>query len=319
MRMFYSIFHQTRFQYSAPISETMMELRMQPRSEQHQRCHTFTLAIQPRARVLHYRDHVGNHVHHFDIPRAHDQLVITAESLVEIATPPELPTQLAVEDWATLQAIAETGEHWEWLEPSQFARPSPPLYDLARELHATPAERERTDPLTMLCELNSAVYDTFSYVPQSTSVDSPIEEALESRQGVCQDYAHVLIALVRELGVPCRYVSGYLFHRTDSSDRSAQDATHAWVEAFLPSLGWIGFDPTNNLVVSDRHIRTAVGRDYADVPPTRGVFKGTASSELEVAVRVVPAEPPIVVAPLPASGWSAAEAGPQTQQMQTQQ
>ena len=101
-----------------------------------------------------------------------------------------------------------------------------------------------------------------------------------------------MIALARHLRVPCRYVSGYLFHRVEYNDRSAQDATHAWVEALLPELGWVGFDPTNNLLAGQRHIRVAVGRDYADVPPTRGVFKGAAESELSVAVQVKPAEEP---------------------------
>jgi transglutaminase-like putative cysteine protease len=103
---------------------------------------------------------------------------------------------------------------------------------------------------------------------------------------VCQDYTHIMIALVRELGIPCRYVSGYLYHRRDDTSSSAPDATHAWVEALLPGLGWVGFDPTNNTPVAERHIRVAVGRDYADVPPTRGVFKGQADTELGVAVQV---------------------------------
>lgn len=102
-----------------------------------------------------------------------------------------------------------------------------------------------------------------------------------------------MIALVRSLGIPCRYVSGYLFHRVEDHDRSEQDATHAWVEALVPGFGWVGFDPTNNLIAGERHIRTAIGRDYADVPPTRGVFKGRAESMLEVGVKVVPTERPI--------------------------
>jgi transglutaminase-like putative cysteine protease len=132
------------------------------------------------------------------------------------------------------------------------------------------------------------MYERFEYRPQSTSVDSPIDDALRSRQGVCQDFAHVMIGLVRRLGVPCRYVSGYLFRDAASTDRSPDGATHAWVEALLPELGWIGFDPTNDLLAGERHVRVAVGRDYSDVPPTRGVYKGVTAvkSELAVAVRV---------------------------------
>jgi transglutaminase-like putative cysteine protease len=139
--------------------------------------------------------------------------------------------------------------------------------------------------------LNAAIYDLFEYVPHSTRVDSPIEQALSARQGVCQDFAHIMIALVRRLHVPCRYVSGYMFHRDEpEKDRSLEGASHAWVEALVPGLGWVAFDPTNNLVGGDRHIRVAIGRDYADVPPTRGVYKGEAQSELSVAVTVSPAD-----------------------------
>jgi transglutaminase-like putative cysteine protease len=123
-------------------------------------------------------------------------------------------------------------------------------------------------------------------------VDSPIDDALESRQGVCQDFAHIMIGLARRIGIPCRYVSGYLFHKAGDKTRSAEGATHAWVEALLPGLGWVGLDPTNNVIASDRHVRTAVGRDYADVPPTRGTFKGSADSQLLVAVRVAPSDAP---------------------------
>ena len=127
-------------------------------------------------------------------------------------------------------------------------------------------------------------------MPNSTKVDSPIEEALRTRQGVCQDFAHIMIALVRRQHIPCRYVSGYMFHRDEEEkDRSLEGASHAWVEALVAGLGWVAFDPTNNLVGGDRHIRVAIGRDYADVPPTRGVYKGEAQSDLSVVVIVSPA------------------------------
>ena len=130
------------------------------------------------------------------------------------------------------------------------------------------------DPLATVRRTMSEIYARFEYSPSATRVDSPIDEALEARRGVCQDFAHIMIALVRRLGVPCRYVSGYLFQHADRKVRSTDGATHAWVEALLPGLGWVGFDPTNNMIAGDRHIRVAIGRDYADVPPTRGVFKG---------------------------------------------
>jgi Transglutaminase-like enzymes, putative cysteine proteases len=171
-------------------------------------------------------------------------------------------------------------------------------------------------------ELNAGLYHWFEYVPNSTKVDSPIDDALQSRKGVCQDFAHVMIALVRGLGIPCRYVSGYLHHGAADQDRSAEGATHAWVEALLPGLGWVGLDPTNKLMASDRHIRTAIGRDYADVPPTRGVFKGSAASKLTVGVTVSPADtlPPLEVELGGSEDWSTfLEPEPDIQQQQQQQ
>jgi transglutaminase-like putative cysteine protease len=286
--MHLSINHVTKFRYSAPITESIMELRMQPLSEDPQRCLTFDLSLKPPARAASYRDHFGNAVHHFDIPGRHTQLVINATSLVESLPRPEPPEALGPEAWDELDALVGGGDYWDMLMPSHFAQPTDTLLGFARELDLS----RRGDPLTVLRELNSAIYNAFDYVPQSTTAESPIDEALGTRKGVCQDYSNIMIALVRSLRVPCRYVSGYLFHRVEYNDRSAQDATHAWVEALLPELGWVGFDPTNNLLAGQRHIRVAVGRDYADVPPTRGVFKGAAESELSVAVQVKPAEEP---------------------------
>jgi transglutaminase-like putative cysteine protease len=286
--MHLSINHVTKFRYSAPITESIMELRMEPLSEGPQRCLKFDLGLKPPARATSYRDHFGNAVHHFDIPGRHTQLVINARSLVETLPRPEPPAALGPEAWGELDALVDGGDYWDVLMPSHFAQPTDALLDFARELDL----RRRDDPLTVLRDLNSAIYNAFDYVPQSTTVDSPIDEALGARKGVCQDYSNIMIALARSLRVPCRYVSGYLFHRVEYNDRSAQDATHAWVEALLPRLGWVGFDPTNNLLAGQRHIRVAVGRDYFDVPPTRGVFKGAAESELSVAVQVKTAEEP---------------------------
>lgn len=286
--MYYSIRHVTKFRYSDPITESVMEVRMQPRSEGAQRCLSFELRTTPRAAVTAFTDHLGNRVHYFDLPDAHTHLTIRAESLVEILPPPALPETLDGDAWTELDAMTATDEYWDLLVPSHFARPTDLLRELGRQLRVA----RRTDPLSTLRDLNTAVHDWFEYDTGSTDVDSPIDEALASRRGVCQDLAHIMIALVRQLDIPCRYVSGYLHHRTGDHDRSLPDASHAWIEALLPGLGWVGFDPTNNLLARERHIRVAVGRDYADVPPTRGVFKGGAETELAVSVRVVPSEAP---------------------------
>jgi transglutaminase-like putative cysteine protease len=285
--MYYSIRHLTKFLYSNPVSESMMETRMHPRSDQNQRCLTFHLSVSPRCRVFSYRDHLANQVHHFDIPGQHGQLVIVAESLVEVAPAPQIPAFLAPDAWAELDSMIEKGDYWEMLFPSEFAAPTPALDALANDLDV----QRRDDPLMVLHQLNEQIYKYFDYKPKSTKVDSPIDLALSTHTGVCQDFAHIMITLVRtKLRIPCRYVSGYLFHGQSDHDRSVHSATHAWIEALVPQLGWVGFDPTNWLVAGDRHIRTAIGRDYADVPPTHGIFRGRANSELTVAVRVTPSE-----------------------------
>ncbi|HWW22962.1 MAG TPA: transglutaminase family protein [Edaphobacter sp.] len=283
--MYYSIRHLTKFLYSNPVSESMMETRMHPRSDQNQRCLTFHLSVSPRCRVFSYRDHLANNVHHFDIPGMHGQLVIVAESVVEVQPAVQVPAFLAPDAWADVDSMVNQGDYWEMLLPSEFTEPTPALDDLAAQLDV----RRRDDPLMVLHNLNRQIYEYFDYKPKSTKVDSPIDLALGTKTGVCQDFAHIMIALVRsKLRIPCRYVSGYLFHGESDMDRSISSATHAWVEVLIPPLGWVGFDPTNWLVAGDRHIRTAIGRDYADVPPTHGIFRGRAGSELTVAVRVTP-------------------------------
>lgn len=286
--MFYAIRHFTRYIYSRPAWESTMEVRMHPRTENAQRCFTFQLAVKPRARIFSYTDHLGNLVHYFDLPSPHRQLTIVADALVALDPPEVLPEKLGMAAWDDLEQLIASEDYWDMLMPSHFVRTSPELEELGRDLNVD--QRGNRDPLELLRELNSRIYQTFAYVKRSTAVNSPIELALRLKQGVCQDFAHIMIALVRNLQIPCRYVSGYLYHDTEHQDRSADGATHAWVEALLPTLGWVGFDPTNDLLVGERHIRTAVGRDYADVSPTSGMMKGAAETELQVRVRVTPSK-----------------------------
>jgi transglutaminase-like putative cysteine protease len=289
--MRYSIRHVTRFNYESPITESVMEARMQPQTDNLQRCLQFVLLTTPSARVMTYRDHAGNVVHHFNIPGRHSRLTVTAEALVECIAMRPLPHRLGPAAWSRVDAMATSGQCWEYLAPSTFVRQTAALDALKSELRL----ERGNDPLVALRRLMGEVYARFEYSPRSTRVDSPIDEALEARKGVCQDFAHIFLSLVRPLGIPARYVSGYLFHTAGSEDRSSDGATHAWVEVLLPDLGWVGLDPTNNLIADDRHVRVAIGRDYADVPPTRGVFKGvsTVRSELNVSVAVGTASLPL--------------------------
>jgi transglutaminase-like putative cysteine protease len=277
----YTVRHVTKFRYKPAVRESLTEVRMQPRSEGNQRCLSFDLSVKPNAAVMQYRDFLGNVVHHFDIAGSHTELNLKAQSVVEVLPVPE-PDFAHAASWEDLDAMVASGDYYEMLLPSAFARPTPLLDALAQELEL---QRQGT-PLRVLFDISEGIHEKFAYVPNSTNVDSPIDHALSERNGVCQDFAHIMIALVRQLHVPCRYVSGYLFHAKDDQSFSSEGASHAWVEALVPGLGWLGFDPTNNVLCGERHIRVAVGRDYAEVPPTRGVFKGGAESELSVAVSV---------------------------------
>ena len=316
--MTYLIRHSTSFSYQPAVGESVMEVRLQPRSDTRQRCLTSSLEVKPRANVTVYRDFYGNAVHHFDIPGKHNSIEVVSEATVDML--PRLDIEnMEQSSWSELDELVSHGDYWEMLLPSQYAKPSEMLLRLHHELDL----RRRGDPLSLLKEINNAIYENFDYAPNTTRVDSPIDETLQTHQGVCQDFAHIMIALVRQLKIPCRYVSGYLYHQNESHDRSPAGASHAWVEAYLGEAGWVEFDPTNNLMGCERHIRVAVGRDYADVPPTRGVHRGEAESELRVLVTVSMVDAPkpedlgpamVFRAPRPASAVNADLAQMQSQQ-----
>src|SRR5258705_10628098 len=299
--MRYTVRHVTRFTYETAITESVMDARMQPRGDAHQRCLHFALSTVLASRVLGYEDSEGNVVHHFNIPGRHGRLALTAQAVVECVAPPEIAAALSPDAWKELDDVARTGEWWDLLAPSRFAETTHALFELARTIGLA----RGSDPLSTLRGLMMEMYTRFEYSPQATRVDSRIDEALQARRGVCQDFSHIFIALARYLGIPTRYVSGYLFRDEAGADRSTDGATHAWAEAPLPGLGWIGFDPTNNVIAGERHIRAAVGRDYADVPPPRGIYKGITAirSDLAVAVCIGPVAPPHAADSVPFRPW----------------
>lgn len=327
MATHYAIRHVTRFVYAAPVTESVMELRMRPATEGGQRCLQFEVDLQPRARVFAYRDFLGNWVHHFDLPRKHSRLAVTARAQVQLDPPPVYPGTLPIETWREVDAWAERGEHWDFRRPSRFAEWSDALVAFAGELG--PVTGRTLDPLGTVRAVMRAIHGGFAYAPKTTRVDSPIDEALAARRGVCQDFTHIMLALLRRLGLPCRYVSGYIAPKAlGDDDGPTSVATHAWVEVLLPGLGWVGVDPTNDIEAGLRHVRVAIGRDYADVPPTRGVYKGGAASSLEVAVEVSPGDAlPTLDPAVGAASWTqeaeatavAADHAAHEQQQQQQQ
>lgn len=286
--MYYSIRHITRYRYDAPVRESVMQLYVQPKSDGPQRLQSFQIATSPRAALHAYTDHFGNAVYHFDVPGVHGELTVEADAEVETQPLPPPPEWVDESAWSVLGSKQTMGENFDMLEQRGVAAATPALTAFLDERKIA----KTGDPMSSLRRLNRAIFEAFAYSPEATEVDSPIDVALEKRKGVCQDFTHIMIATARSWGIPARYISGYLYTKRDAGDRSAADATHAWVEALVPGAGWVGFDPTNNVLVGERHIRVAVGRDYNDVPPVRGVFKGPANSELAVAVSVTPAQAP---------------------------
>jgi transglutaminase-like putative cysteine protease len=284
--MRYSIRHVTTFEYDAPIAESVMELRMRPATTGAQRCLQFDVTVEPEARVFAFQDSRGNWVHHFNVPQRHERLTIAAQAQVDLESPAPLPGALPHDAWTEVDRQGADGEDWDFRHESAFTPWSDALIGFADSLAS--ARRRDVDPLTTVRQVMAAIHREFEYVPKSTRVDSPVDEALAARRGVCQDFSHIMLATLRRLGLPCRYVSGYLAPRDvdRTGSRSAPIATHAWVEVKLPGIGWIGLDPTNNDEAGTRHISVGIGRDYADVPPTRGVFKGRSSSTLSVSVGI---------------------------------
>ena len=282
--MLLEVRHVTQYHYAEPVRESVMEVWMQPQKGIRQRLVSFDLELDPAAQLFSYADPFGNAVYHFDVPQPHDRLNIVARSAVETQAPPPLPEALDQGEWDRLRSDFVRGENFDFLTHHGFAIETPALraYVAQHDLD----ELRRRDPLTAVRRLSETIYASFAYEAGVTHADSPIDQALSAGRGVCQDFSHIMIAICRSWGIPARYVSGYLFTDRQAGDRSDPDATHAWVEVFLPSTRWIGLDPTNNVEAGERHIAAAVGRDYNDVPPSRGVYKGEAESQLAVGVSV---------------------------------
>lgn len=319
---YFRVAHITRYRYDAPVRETQMQVLKAPRDDGNQRLQDFQLVTRPRATVLTFNDALGNAVHHFGVPSQHRELVIQAQAFVEVSPPPPPGESGPACDWDVLSGHGFRREHFDMLQPHGFCQPTALLKSFLEGRGLAPA----ADPLSTVTALARSIASAFAYAPQSTQVDSPIDHALATGKGVCQDFAHIMIATCRLWGIPARYVSGYLYTRRERGDRSEPDASHAWLEVFVPAAGWIGFDPTNDTLAGERHIRVAIGRDYNDVPPTRGVFKGPANSELAVAVAVTPSDVPLranerpkIVLPMTQDEFRPAGLSAYEQQQQQQQ
>jgi transglutaminase-like putative cysteine protease len=274
--MLLKITHTTDLSYSDVISESVMELRMVPRQEQDQHRLSFHLAIGPSTQALSYFDWLGNTVHAFTINAFHQQIRIVATSLVETERPPVDVASLP-DRWPAARAEGDYAMH-DFLTFGGPVVDSPALRDIVHSLQPHDGE-----PLGQLARrMVNAIGQQFTYQPGVTTAASPITEMLEHRKGVCQDFTHLMIGMARALKIPARYVSGYLHPESDKFRGYTQ--THAWVELYFPTAGWIGFDPANRVLAGEHFVKTAIGRDFRDVPPNRGVYRGQAAETMKVEV-----------------------------------
>ena len=277
----YEIEHISRYCYTAPVQQCVMLLCLEPRKGRGQRLLDFEIETQPSASLTRTTDCFGNARHLLDLHRAHQTLEIATRSTVEATPAPPLPRRLPTGAWEALGTREGSFADWDFTHPSALVRPSPALAAFVERHRIAPLD----DPLESLLQLSHALHHCLHYIPGSTSAESPVEHILETGRGVCQDYTHLMLAIARSWGIPARYVSGYL-HSTQSGEQALNNATHAWVECRLPELGWVGFDPTNQHLAGTGNVCIAIGRDYRDVSPTRGVRQGGGATHLEIEVRM---------------------------------
>lgn len=284
--MKYQISHETTYDYSEPVSLCQNLAHLTPRPVAHQRCQEGALTISPQpALVDRFTDYFGNPVEFFAIQEPHRQLVVKSAQEVEILPPPSSP----LEESPTWEEVRE-------LLPAEFeAVPftfDSPYIQASAELagYAAPSFPPGRPLLEAARDLTHRIRSDFRYDPKTTTLATPLPRVLSQRSGVCQDFAHLMIGALRSLGLAARYVSGYL--STDPPPGKPRligaDASHAWLAVFCPGIGWTDFDPTNDVIPSDRHITLAWGRDYGDVSPIQGVILGGGENEVRVAVTVVP-------------------------------
>jgi transglutaminase-like putative cysteine protease len=275
--------HITRYRYLKPVSHSHNEVRLMPTTDANQTCLVFNVTTDPEATVFHF-DLPWGRVHHFDLIQPHVKLDITCEAVIETHRANPFEEMQLIEDDRSFYLLPDINEYYvDFLTPTLRV----PILE-STDIFAKQAYQQADSPATasFLIALTALLHSEFAYVPGSTTVDTPVPDVIRNRMGVCQDFAHLMLSICRRQQVPSRYVSGYLYTGIGKDSLVSGDASHAWVECLLPGGQWLGFDPTNNLVVNDKYVKVQHGRDYGDVPPLRGVYRGPAAQELDVHVRV---------------------------------
>lgn len=285
--MHFAIRYLTEYRYDSAVTDNLNSLRVRPATTSTQRCDEFHTRIEPEARVSRHLDYFGTEVIEFGIPASHEQLTIDVRARVVTSEPPEPPEG----DWESLRSSAYLDAAGEFALPWQ----DQPAIEGLEQLEAA---LDCATPLAALCTLCELVPERFEYRPGATYVGSSVRDLLAAGAGVCQDFVHLSLVLLRRSGIAARYVSGYLWAAPeDDGTDSLEVDTHAWLEALLPSTGgkgepvWVPADPTNRRLAGETHVKIGHGRFYADVPPVKGLYMGGASSHLEASVRMSRLDP----------------------------
>jgi transglutaminase-like putative cysteine protease len=292
--MIYRVTHVTRYEYADPVAICYNRAHLIPRSCAHQRRLRSELRVTPTPAVTGQRrtDYHGNEISYFTVQTPHTVMEITAVSDVEL-TPMLPPDPARTPAWEETRDLVRTRRTRDMLDAYEFtfsSRYIKPFRELAEYARACfPPGRP---VLEAAVDLMRRIHAEFAYDPGATHVATPLEEVLQNRRGVCQDFAHLMIGCLRELGLPARYVSGYILPHSDEKDLHlvGAQASHAWLALFVPEAGWIDLDPTNNMIPSTEHITLAWGADYDEVSPLRGVLLGGGQQWLDVDVRVTRVE-----------------------------
>lgn len=289
--MDYRVSHRTTYHYQQDVAYSRLIAHLMPQSTPVQQLRTFDLEVSPLpVERVERSDFFGNGTHWFTIDEPHTLLEITAESRVSVEAAPGLAGAPGA-SWENVRATLEAAGRSEALEAVQYAFDTPltRVTDDVVEYARTSFRHGRT-LLESVIELNSRVHADFAYEKETTDTGTTVERVFELRGGVCQDLAHVGIAAVRSMGLAARYVSGYLLTQPPPGRERlvGADASHAWFAVWIPPLGWIDFDPTNDMLPGTEHITVAWGRDYADVAPIHGIITGGSEHEVDVAVDVTP-------------------------------
>ena len=275
----FKIHHITKYTYEAPVRDSANQIILYPIKDEFQEVmkHEVNITGQPNVDI--YKDYYGNQIGSFTTTQSHKELSI--ESIIDVITKPRPdPTDLIAkeEQWSNLNQIGTQVRFLDFLKVEYFDA-LPEIISLMEAQNS----HEQT-PLQVAKSLNGKVYENFRYIKGITNVETTLDEIWKLKAGVCQDFAHMLSAMLRILKIPARYVSGYVC--PNEHGLRGEGATHAWVEAYIPFYGWLGLDPTNNILANDLHVRLAVGRNFRDCSPVKGTYKGTSNQVLEVGVTV---------------------------------